>query len=408
MTAASQPNQSPHSFSTIKPDNGPASIKAQFELTLAGKRDSEFRLAVDFTVPGSGVTAIFGPSGCGKTTLLRCIAGLQQPQQGLLRVNGETWHDAAGSLAAHERPIGYVFQEANLFPHLSARGNLEFAIRRAATPLSEARVKHLIDLMGIGHLLEQQPDQLSGGERQRVAIARALLVNPKLLLMDEPLAALDTRRKQDILPFLETLHSELDLPILYVTHSLEEVARLADYLLLMEAGTIAAQGLLSEVLSRTDLPIDLGDDSGAVLNGHIAEQDKQWQLARIDLGGADLWVRDSGEAIGAKVRVRILARDISLTRTASDQSSILNRLPVMVQSVEQDRDKALALVSLALPGGDADDVVDRQGSRAREAGAGASEGHCLLARLSQRSVHDLNLQPGDQVWAQIKSVAILR
>lgn len=405
MPAASQPNRASHSFPAIKSGNAPAGIQAQFDLTLASKRDSGFRLAVDFSVPGSGVTAIFGPSGCGKTTLLRCIAGLQKTEHGSLAVNGETWHGRERCLAAHERPIGYVFQEANLFPHLSARGNLDFAIRRAATSLSEAHVKHLIELMDIAHLLEQRPDQLSGGERQRVAIARALLVNPKLLLMDEPLAALDNRRKQDILPFLETLHSELELPILYVTHSLDEVARLADHLLLMEAGTIAAQGPLSEVLSRTDLPIDLGDDSGAVLVGTITERDEQWQLARIDLGGAQLWVRDSGEAIGATVRVRILARDVSLTRTASDQSSILNRLPVAVRSIEQDRDKALALVSLVLP---SEATLEGAENKEVENKHKAGNSRCLLARISQRSVHDLNLQPGDQVWAQIKSVAILR
>lgn len=345
---------------------------------------SAFLLDVDLQLPGQGITAIFGASGSGKTTLLRCIAGLQRISEGELIVNGETWHDKNESLPAHQRPIGYVFQEASLFEHLTAEGNLRYAEKRAAE--GGPQFQSIVELMGIESLLQQYPSQLSGGERQRVAIARALLINPGLLLMDEPLAALDRQRRLEILPYLERLHREIQLPILYVTHSMEEVTRLADTLLILDQGRVAAVGELVELLSRTDLPLEFGEEAGAVLEGQVLSRDERWQLAKVAFAGGELLVRDAGGLgmTGSTVRLRVLARDVSLALDANSESSILNRLPAQVALIDEGADVGLATVQLRV---------------------GES---LLLARVSQRSVHELNLREGMQVYAQIKSVAILR
>ena len=344
----------------------------------------EFSLQVELDMPGRGVTALFGPSGSGKTTLLRLIAGLERAP-GFLQVNGEVWQDDASNLflPTHKRALGYVFQDANLFPHLTARRNLEYGMKRV--PASERRVDvaHIIDLLGIGHLLERRPDRLSGGERQRVAIGRALATSPRILLMDEPLAALDLKRKNEILPYLERLHGELDIPVLYVSHAPDEVARLADHLVVLEQGRALASGPLGETLARLDLPIRLGEDAGVVLEGEVAELDAEWHLARVAFAGGSLWVRDSGVPVGQHVRVRILARDVSIAQDAHTDSSILNILPARVEQLAGDTHPALALVRL---------------------NAG---GVPLVARITRRSAARLQLHPGQAVWAQIKAVALV-
>jgi len=210
-------------------------IQARFRIEHPG-----FALALDLHLPGRGVTALFGHSGSGKTSCLRCFAGLDRPRDGYLRVNGELWQDSASGqfLAPHQRPIGYVFQDANLFPHLSVRRNLAFGQQRIAAASRRVALEQALELLGIEHLLQRMPASLSGGERQRVAIARALLTSPRLLLMDEPLASLDLKRKQEVLPYLERLHQELEIPVLYVSHAPDEVARLADHLVLLENGQV--------------------------------------------------------------------------------------------------------------------------------------------------------------------------
>ena len=353
-------------------------IRARFKLDYPG-----FALDVDLDLPGRGVTALFGHSGSGKTTLLRLIAGLARAPDGYLAMQGETWQDGAVFLPTHKRPLGYVFQEASLFPHLSARGNLEYGRKRAAECLDRAALGHVIDLLGIGGLLERRPHQLSGGERQRVAIARALAVKPRLLLMDEPLAALDLARKQEILPYLEKLHDELDIPVLYVSHAPDEVARLADHIVVMEGGRAVASGPLTETLARVDLPIKLGEDAGVVLEGHVAESDAEWHLVRIDFAGGSVWTREGGHGLDERVRVRILARDVSLARAPVTGTSILNTLPAVVVESVEDAHPALALVKLRV---------------------GESP---LLARLTRRSAHALELAPGQRVYAQIKAVALI-
>ena len=346
---------------------------------------TDFSLDVDLHLPGRGVSALFGASGSGKTTCLRAIAGLEHAPGGYLSMNGEVWQDDSCGLfvPTHRRPIGYVFQEASLFPHLSVRRNLEYGMRRVPESARKVALDHAVELLGIAPLLERMPEKLSGGEKQRVAIARALATSPRVLLMDEPLAALDLKRKQEILPYLERLHDELEIPLLYVSHAPDEVARLADHLVVLEQGRTLASGPLGETLARLDLPIRLGEDAGVVLEGEIAERDVEWHLARVAVAGNSLWVRDSGAALGQHVRVRILARDVSLALDTHSDSSILNILPAVVEQLADDTHPALALVRL-----DAGSVP-------------------LVARITRRSAAKLDLRPGLKVWAQIKAVALV-
>jgi molybdate transport system ATP-binding protein len=363
----------------MKNEKSPSSaIRARFDL-----RFPEFSLNVDLTLPDQGVTALFGHSGSGKTTLLRCIAGLERASAGYLSVAGEVWQDGDFFLPTHKRPLGYVFQEASLFPHLSIRRNLEYGMRRVPAGARRVSLDHAIELLGIGHLLERRPGRLSGGERQRVAIARALALSPRILLMDEPLAALDLARKQEILPYLERLHDELEIPILYVSHSPDEVARLADHIVAMEGGRAVAQGPLSATLARLDLPIKLGEEVGVVLDGVVSERDEAWHLARVDFAGGGVWVRDADLPIGHHVRVRILARDVSLSLAHQDGTSIQNLLQGTVADMADDTHPALSLVRVEVGG------------------------TSIVARLTKRAAAALDLATGKSVWVQIKAVALI-
>ena len=354
-------------------------IEVRFKLAYPG-----FALDIDLALPGQGITALFGHSGSGKTTVLRAIAGLERVPDGRLVIDGEVWQDQGVFLPTHRRPLGYVFQEASLFPHLSVRANLEYGRRRSAgAGAGDAAFDHIVALLGIGMLLDRRPERLSGGERQRVAIARALLTRPRLLLMDEPLAALDQGRKEEILPYLEQLHAELAIPLLYVSHAPDEVARLADHLVVLEAGRVLGAGPLTETLARLDLPIRLGEDAGVVLDAVVAERDREWHLARVEFPGGSLWVRDQGHPLGQRVRVRILARDVSIAGERIDGTSILNTLSATVTALGDDAHPALRLVRI-------------------EAG-----GVPLLARVTRRSAAALALAPGLSVWAQIKAVALI-
>lgn len=340
-----------------------------------------FSLDVDVALPGRGVTALFGHSGSGKTTLLRCIAGLQRAAHGRLVVDGAVWQDAKCWLPVHRRPIGYVFQEASLFAHLTVMGNLRYGLRRAGAAQAIS-LDHAIALLGIDHLLDRKPDRLSGGERQRVAIARALAVGPRLLLMDEPLAALDLKRKLEILPYLERLHEELDIPVFYVSHSPDEVARLADHLVVMDEGRVHAAGPLVETLARLDLPVRLGREAGTVLEAKIGAIDAQWHLARVDFHGGSVWTRDQGLPLGHRLRIHILARDVSLAERPAP-SSIQNVLRGSIDAVGDDEHPGLALVRV----------------RVGEA--------LLLARLTRRAVASLGIVVGREMWVQVKSVALV-
>lgn len=345
-----------------------------------------FLLDVALELPQQGVTALFGPSGCGKTTVLRALAGLERAK-GRVACGGDVWQDDACRrfVAAHRRPVGYVIQEAALFAHLDVRGNLDYGLKR--TPLGQRRIAmdQAIELLGIGHLMARAPATLSGGERQRVAIARALATSPRLLLMDEPLAALDGPRKNELLPYLDRLHEELSIPVVYVSHAIDEVARLADHLVMMEAGSVRAAGPLAGMLARLDLALPRGDRAGVVLEGRVGERDAHWQLARLDVDGeaCRVWVRDRGHAIGQRVRLHVLARDVSITRTPQTGTSIANQLRCTVEQIADDEHPGLTLVRV------------RAGHAA------------LVARLTRRSAHALELAPGAPVWAQVKTVALL-
>ncbi|MDE2371381.1 MAG: molybdenum ABC transporter ATP-binding protein [Burkholderiales bacterium] len=355
---------------------------------------ADFALDVDLTLPARGISAIFGPSGCGKTTLLRALAGLERAR-GRVALGNEVWQDDASHVfePTHRRAIGYVIQEAALFPHLDVRGNLDYGLRRVAASQpggSAAQRRSALDravaLLGIGALMTRRATTLSGGERQRVAIARALATSPRLLLLDEPLAALDAARKAEILPYLESLRDEAGIPIVYVSHAVAEVAQLADHLVLMHEGRVAASGPLSETLARTDLALPQGEEAGVVLDARVGARDERWQLARLDLDGADcgLWARDRGHALGRRVRLRVLARDVSLTRAPQTGTSIGNQLRGEVEAIAGDAHPALALVRLRI--------------------GGAAP---LLARLTRRSADALGLAAGMTVWAQVKTVALL-
>ncbi|MDD5058794.1 MAG: molybdenum ABC transporter ATP-binding protein [Sideroxydans sp.] len=353
-------------------------ISAQFQMQL-----DTFALDASFTAPSVGVTALFGPSGSGKTTLLRCIAGLEKAR-GTLQVNGATWQDEKTFLPVHQRPLGYVFQEASLFPHLSVRANLEYGLKR--TPPAERKVplEQVVEWLGLGRLIERgDPAKLSGGERQRVAIGRALLTSPRILLMDEPLSALDSTSKQEILPYLERLHRELNIPVLYVSHALDEVARLADHLVLLEKGRVIASGALHETLARLDLPLAHFDDAGAVLEASVAQQDETYHLTRLDFPGGQLWVGKVEQPFGTRVRARVLARDVSIATQPPQGSSINNILNARIAEI---RDEGPHKVMLRLQVGDA---------------------HTLLSRITRRSRDQLGLTEGMFVCAQVKSVALM-
>ncbi|OEY65732.1 molybdenum ABC transporter ATP-binding protein [Marinobacter sp. X15-166B] len=355
-----------------------AGIHARFQTSFG-----DFSLDVDVRLPAQGVSVIFGRSGCGKTTLLRCIAGLQQAE-GELTVAGERWQQPGQSLPVHQRPLAYVFQETSLFPHLSVRRNLLYGYRRV--PRAQRRIEpaQAIHWLGLEGLLERMPVRLSGGERQRVAIARALLTSPKLLLLDEPLSALDQSSKRDILPYLERLRDQLAIPMLYVTHATGEMARLADHLVIMERGKVVANGPLAATLARLDLPVLAEESAGVIIEARIGLVDPQWHLCRADFDGGSLWVRDfPGAGVGVAVRLRVMASDVSVALQRHDHQSIQNLVPATLAALTPERHPAMTMVRLM---------------------AGATP---LLARLTSRSVSQLELAPGAAVWLQVKSVAIV-
>lgn len=345
-----------------------------------------FVVDIDLALP-RGITVLFGPSGSGKTTVLRCVAGLERAA-GEVHVAGRTWQDDSRGefLPSWRRPLGYVFQEASLFSHLTVAGNLQYAQRRAGGPGGAEALDRAVALLGIAPLLHRPTGELSGGERQLVAIARALATQPALLLLDEPLASLDAARRREVLPWLEDLRDRLGIPMLYVTHSADEMARLADTVVLMDEGRVLASGPPAETLTRLDLPLARDEDAGALLPGTVVERDERWHLVRMDFDGGSLWLRDDGLRVGERVRVRVLARDVSLALqpTPAGAVSIQNVLACTVAGLAEGPHPSQALVAL-------------------ECG-----GHRLVARITARAVDALGLAPGLPVWAQVKSVGLVR
>lgn len=363
-----------------------ADAAADIRVRLAVAR-RDFHLDVDLTLPGQGTTAVFGPSGGGKSTLLRAIAGLEHDAKGTLRVAGQTWQDDRLRLPAHKRATGVVFQHTTLLPHLSVDANLRYGWRRAGSPAHV--LEQWVERLDLTPLLTRRPTTLSGGERQRVALARALVTLPRWLLLDEPLSALDANRRAEILPYLEAIRHDAGLPVLYVTHSVEEVARLADHLVLLEGGRVTVAGPALDVLNRSDLPMALRDDAGVVMEARVEETDAHGLLTLHTPAGllhahgtATTGAPATPHAPGARLRVRIQARDVSLALSRHEDSSLLNVLPA-------------TLVELTgLPGGQVQARLDAAGAP-------------LLARISHRSVERLQLEPGMALWAQVKAMALL-
>ena len=324
----------------------------------------EFFLDVDTEIPAAGITGIFGESGSGKTTLLRCIAGLEGP---------------TGTEPVHRRRIGFVFQEPQLFAHLNVRKNIEYGMRR--NPQAGNSLAEVARLLEVENLLDRSTKELSGGEAQRVSIARVLCQSPRLILMDEPLSALDERRRNEVLPYLDRLHSETSVPIIYVSHNIDEICRLSDHLLVLDGGKIVAEGELQNTLARIDVPQLGGRNAGAVINATQRRYDSEFDLTLFEFSGGEVWVPGRHES--SAVRLRVSASNISITRVPAETSTILNILPAVIEATAMET-TATALVQLRL--GD----------------------ELLVARITRRSLQQLQLGVGEQVYAQVKSVTVRR
>jgi len=355
-------------------------LQARFDVLFDG-----FDLKVELDLPARGVTTLFGPSGSGKSTLLRCLAGLERSQTGFIKLGDAVWQDEAADifLPTQQRPLGYVFQEPRLFNHLTVRGNLEFGYKR--TPVNERRLDwgQIIELLALGHLLERKPQRLSLGEQQRVSIGRALLASPKLLLMDEPLASLDIARKREVLPFIRKLHDELDIPVVYVSHSLQEVLQITDTMVMLRDGKVVATGPLIELCSELELSQYLGDMSGSVLDTAVAAHESEFGLSRLSFNGGQLYVPLQNCAVGHELRVHVLARNVGIALERPQvTSSFLNILEATVTEVglpQLDKHSVQIKLDVGVP---------------------------LLANISRKSLHILRLEPGQKVYALIKAVSL--
>lgn len=355
-------------------------IKARFDLAFDG-----FQLQADLNLPSKGVTTLFGPSGSGKSTLLRCIAGLESSQRGFMQVGETVWQDDNKQLfvPTHQRSLGYVFQEARLFAHLTVEKNLLYGLQRLAETDRQIDWDQVVEMLDISHLLQRKPQKLSGGEQQRISIGRALLSSPKVLLMDEPLAALDHARKQEVLPFIRKLHDELAIPVIYVSHSLQEVVQITDTLVLMSNGKIKATGPITELTSQLNLGHYLGDMSGSVIETTVADHEVEFSLSRLQFSGGDIYVPQQASKVGEKQRVHILSRNVGIAlEKPQATTSFLNILEAKVLEVGKP-DPENHTVSVKL------DV-----------------GVPLLACISRKSLHTLRLQEGMVCYALIKAVSL--
>ncbi len=359
-------------------------IDLQFDLRL---QRPGFTLQTAMALPLQGVTVLWGASGSGKTTLLRCLAGLERAH-GRVQLGHTLWQDDAQGVfvPTWQRRLGMVFQDHALFDHLDVRGNLMYGLRRLPATeqaTAKAALDEAVQVLGIGHLLTRGVQALSGGERQRVAMARALAVRPQVLLLDEPLAALDAARKAEVLPWLEQLRTQLRVPMVYVTHAADEVTRLADHLVVVQAGQVQASGPVQDVLASVQVPVSLGDDVGALVDATIVQRDAQWSLAHVRMQDAALCVPDRGLPEGTHLRLRILARDVSITLERAQGTSIQNHVPCVVQAMVPDSSDHQMLVQL------------RHGEA------------LLVARVTRRAVDMLQLRESMAVWAQIKAVSMV-
>jgi molybdate transport system ATP-binding protein len=346
-----------------------------------------FRLDATAHFSARGITVVLGPSGSGKTTLLRVLAGLEKQVSGSIRIGDEQWLDSKRGIrvATHERSIGYIFQEARLFPHLSVKGNLDFAQRRGKRRARQLDRAQIISILGIKQLLDRRCTALSGGEIQRVAIARSLLTNPQLLLMDEPLSALDLVRRAEALAYIERIPDVFGIPIVYVTHAIEEASRVANQLAIMNNGRIIATGPAQEIVARLDLAPYLGRfEAGAILEGTVTNEDPEFAISTVDLDGTPLQVPSLGLPKSCKVRLRIRARDVAIAVKRPEGISIRNVIAAQIEEIVEEEDSAFAELRLK------------------------AMCQILRARITRRSVKELDLKPGKDVFALIKSIAVDR
>lgn len=370
------------------------------ELILQLRLDKgPFSLDIDAQLPTKGILGVWGESGSGKTSLLRCLAGLEESAKGFIRLDQHHWLDSQAGLnvPTWRRQLGYVFQEASLFNHLSVLQNIKFGFQRAQHARSAINVGHTvhtgqtgnsalqssIELLGLSPLLERYPHELSGGERQRVAIARALATEPRLLLLDEPMSALDQARRSELYPWIEKLTHQLRIPIFLVSHSMEEIARLTQHLLVMQSGRIIAQGPTAEVLSSIETPYDFAEHTSSIVRATVQEVDLTWGLAKISFEQQHLWVENRGFHQGQMLVVRILARDVSLSLHPPQQTSIQNTIACKITGLSELSNTAHCLVQLQCAN------------------------QVLLAKITRKSLSALGLAPGLSVWAQIKTVAMI-
>ncbi len=355
-------------------------IEAKFKMSYPG-----FALDVKLNLPVKGVTVVFGPSGSGKTTFLRCLSGLERAPSGYLKIAGQVWQDESNGvfIPIHQRKLGLVFQDSRLFPHLSIQQNLLYGYQR--TLERNLHLDEVVQVLGLAALLNRYPDKLSGGERQRVAIGRALLTSPKLLLMDEPLASLDMQLKAEIIPFIKRIEDEFETPIIYVTHSMNEVLQLVDTMVILKSGKLANYGPVGEVFSDVGLKDAMGEDQlGAVLDTSVVDHDEEFGLTRLDFMGQVLQVPRQNISAGQNLRVHIHSKDVSLsTSPPAGATSVLNIL--------QARVKKIGVVD---PGGYSVDIE-------------LDAGHTILATITRKSLANLNLKPDQPVYAHIKAIKMV-
>ena len=348
---------------------------------------ADFIVEADFTVPEKGVLGIFGHSGSGKTTLLRCLAGLEKEVLGRIEINGDVWLNASKNISSQQRNIAYVFQEGRLFPHLTVAKNLQYGASRCpgrnrasvAEDNYDVDRDHLLKLLNISHLLNRYPHQLSGGEKQRVAIGRALLKKPQVLLLDEPLASLDEKRKQEILSYLESLHDDLNIPILYVSHDLDEMLRLCDYMLVMEQGQLVFNGNIHDALISPESPLATVENAAAVLEGSVSKQEKDFYISTVHTVNGNQFQVPGLMPIGKRVRLIVFASDVSLAKNKAIESSILNIIEGRVSAV-LDKKSGRVLVQINCK----QDI--------------------LLTLISVKSFKLLGLSVGAEIFIQVKAV----